>query len=397
MADLAAARQRSGITLLSTNVRDAVGNPFPGVPDGAVLDVKTERRPLRIGLLALTLDSTKKTDNYAKFLPIVDEARRRVEGWRQDGVRLDAVIALTHQSLADDEKLARAVPGIDLIVGGHEHENGHRRPLGVGGLRGGWTASIYRADSNARTVYLHELVFDAHTLLLQRVHSRLQAVTDAIPEDEETARVVKEYMERGDKAFRSAGLDPKEVLGETTVVLDGRESEVRSRATHLTAMIGDAMLHALPEAKGVAGTVAVYNSGAIRIDDRIPPGKVSMYEGCACCRSAARSGRCARREPCSGGVLRQEAEDEAPRVLPQELVERLALVVELGVVQDHVDLPVPPQAVPQVVQVLGEQRPFALLSQGGDQLARPAVQGAVPDVGEDQRGLVGRSALVGCP
>ena len=32
------------------------------------------------------------------------------------------VIALTHMRLKHDEKFAREVPGVDLVLGGHDHE-----------------------------------------------------------------------------------------------------------------------------------------------------------------------------------------------------------------------------------------------------------------------------------
>lgn len=46
----------------------------------------------------------------------MEAARRLVPGLRR---KVDRVIALTHQGFDEDQKLARAVPGIDLIVGAH--------------------------------------------------------------------------------------------------------------------------------------------------------------------------------------------------------------------------------------------------------------------------------------
>jgi hypothetical protein len=44
------------------------------------------------------------------------------------------------------------------------------------------------------------------------------------------------------------GFEPQEVIATTTVALDGLESSVRNRATHLTDLIGQAMLKTVPEA-----------------------------------------------------------------------------------------------------------------------------------------------------
>lgn len=46
-------------------------------------------------------------------------ARRAVERLRQEGA--DIIVALTHSGLPEDRALARTVPGIDVIVGGHCH------------------------------------------------------------------------------------------------------------------------------------------------------------------------------------------------------------------------------------------------------------------------------------
>jgi 5'-nucleotidase len=67
--------------------------------------------------------------------------------------------------LDEDEELARKVPGIDLILGGQE-----------GGPTATPARSIYRADGNARTIYVHDLSYDRETRRLKRIQSRLEAI-----------------------------------------------------------------------------------------------------------------------------------------------------------------------------------------------------------------------------
>jgi len=58
--------------------------------------------------------------------PVLEAAQRWADKLRRDhGV--SHVIALTHQSLAADEALARS-GAVDLILGGHEHEVMEVRP-----------------------------------------------------------------------------------------------------------------------------------------------------------------------------------------------------------------------------------------------------------------------------
>ena len=61
----------------------------------------------------------------------------------------DVVIALTHIGLAEDRRLAEAVPGIDLIVGGHTHTvlETPETVAGVSILQAGWRGRwLGRAD-----------------------------------------------------------------------------------------------------------------------------------------------------------------------------------------------------------------------------------------------------------
>ena len=71
--------------------------------------------------------------------------------------KVDAVIALTHLSLAADQDLVTQVPGIDLVLGGHEHENWFLR-------RGSNFTPIVKADANVRTVAIVTLTFGVRRL-----------------------------------------------------------------------------------------------------------------------------------------------------------------------------------------------------------------------------------------
>ncbi len=79
---------------------------------------------LRVGLLALGYHNTALTtsrDNVegVKFVDGVEQARKWLPELRKIS---DVVIVLSHQGTEMDRVLAREVPGIDLIVGGHSHE-----------------------------------------------------------------------------------------------------------------------------------------------------------------------------------------------------------------------------------------------------------------------------------
>lgn len=246
----------------SGNVRNAGGQPFPGVRQNVVFTVQGEHGDhVRIGLIGLTLDQNKKP--WVQYKDVIQTAREQVTNLRSQGV--DVVIAVTHQTFAEDQRLAEQVPGIDMILGGHEHEN-------VRAYRGPNFTPILKADANLRSAYVHELVYDTvhHTL---QTASRLTRITDAIPEDETVAELANDWTNRAFVAFRKSGFEPNDVVATTNETLEGKESAVRNRSTNLTDAIAAAFLHAFPQAEA-----SLYNAGSIRIDDDLPPGPIRQYD-----------------------------------------------------------------------------------------------------------------------
>ena len=245
----------------SANVTRASGGPFPGVSPHEILAVQGPGGSgVRIGVVGVTLASNPVA--FASYADTLDSFRREVESLRG---QVDVVVGLTHLAFADDQALAENVPGVSLILGGHEHEN-------IRAFRGAGFTPILKADANARTVYVHRLRWDPARRSLA-VDSRLVIVSDEIPEDPEVAKVVSSWEEKGFAGFRQQGFEPTEQVAVTTVVLDGREASVRNRPTGLTDLIARAFL---AEAQG--SELAVYNGGSIRIDDELPPGPVTQYD-----------------------------------------------------------------------------------------------------------------------
>src|SRR5437667_1819016 len=248
---------------VSSNVRDSLGTPFDGVATHLILRV-TDRRwgaqTLRIGMVGVTITSNRA--RYVRYLDPITAARTEARAIRDS---VDILIALTHLSLPEDRELVEAAPEVDLVLGGHEHENWQV-------WRGPNLTPILKADANARTVDVVELAMNPRTHR-PRISSRLVSITDSIAEDSATAQVVSCWLGVAYAGFRAAGFEPTAVVAEIPAQLDGRESVVRQDSTALTGLIGEALLR---EAPGSA--VSIYNSGSIRIDDVVPPGPVSQYD-----------------------------------------------------------------------------------------------------------------------
>ncbi len=105
------------------------------------------------------------------------------------------------------------------------------------------------------------------------MNSELVEITDAIPADEATQRVVDHWLELGYAGFRTDGFEPDAVVVTVSEALDGTESTVRSGGTNLTELIVAAMA-----AEVDGGDGAVVNAGSIRIDDMLPAGPITQYD-----------------------------------------------------------------------------------------------------------------------
>jgi 2',3'-cyclic-nucleotide 2'-phosphodiesterase (5'-nucleotidase family) len=213
---------------------------------------------LKVGVIGLCLNTTEIALNRlvnSRLLDPLEVAARHIPEMKRRGAQV--IVALTHLAIADDRRLAERFPQIDLIVGGHEHY-----PITAIVDR----TLISKAGSDAQ--YVARIDLDLRRTgtapprqYLERFFELLP-VTSAIPDDPETAKVVKEYDER-------LGPELKVVVGETAVPLDA--VSVRLRAAEMP--IGNLIADVLRAETGA--DVALMNSGSIRGDRVYPAGPLT--------------------------------------------------------------------------------------------------------------------------
>ncbi len=246
---------------ISTNVSSVSGDPFPrSVRHQIVTAQGDDGSAVRVGILGLTMDAFQP--DYVRIVDPVEAALREVAALRDS---VDVLVALTHLPVEEDIALAEAVPELDLILGGHEHENMRL-------FRGEDLTPILKADANVRTVYVHDLTFDRESGRLD-IDSRLLPVTEEMEADSATQAVARRWIELGYAGFRADGFEPEQVVAHVPVPLDGLEVSIRNRSTALTELITEAMLS---EVEGAGG--ALLNAGSIRVDDVLPAGPLSQYD-----------------------------------------------------------------------------------------------------------------------
>ena len=221
--------------------------------------MKIGGRTIRIGLLGLTIDSNRQP--WVRYAPPLESARAAVAHLRG---QCDLVVALTHVTLDTDIQLAEQVADIELILGGHEHENWVIQ-------RGPYFTPIVKADANVRTAAVVTVRFPA-TGGRPEATARIQRIDDRIKDEPRVAREVARWIDLGFAGFRKEGFEPTEIVKVVDRPMRGTEAEVRSGSTQLTELIADAMRHE-------AGTgMSVFNAGSIRIDDVLIPGPITQYD-----------------------------------------------------------------------------------------------------------------------
>lgn len=243
-----------------SNVTDAAGRPFDGTSMSAVVPLRVAGRTIRIGFVGVTIDATKK--DWVRYPDGIVAAKAAVEKLAGN---VDAIVALTHLSLDQDAEFAAAVPGIDVILGGHEHENWLAQ-------RGPRFVPVVKADANVRTLAIVTLTFLTPGTPPE-VASRLLVIDERIPTDPAVDAIARAWVARGFEGFRRQGFAPETVVAVIADPLDGRETTVRNRSGKLTELIAAAMAR---EAAPV--DMAIFNSGSVRIDDVIPPGPITQYD-----------------------------------------------------------------------------------------------------------------------
>lgn len=228
------------------------------IPQTRVLVFKdTDNTELKIGLFSITINTTQIP--YVIYDDYINSAKDAINTLRS---QCDFIIGVTHLSIDDDILLAKAFPEVKLLIGGHEHVHSF---TAVG------NTFIAKADANARTVYVHELLYDKRTKDL-KIKSDLVSLDKSIVEDDQTLQVVNKWIGIADKSLKDQGFDPKEILANVSEPYDGRESEIRFRSTNLTRLIGKAISVATPGTDG-----SIYNSGGIRLDDELT-GIITQYD-----------------------------------------------------------------------------------------------------------------------
>lgn len=186
-------RCRSSINypVLGANLLKEDGTPYFQV-DGHPYLVR-EVGGVRLGLFAVAgpdFARLVKKENLpagTRWADSLETAKRIVTELREQE-HVDAVVFFGHEGLEDDEAMARAVPGIDVILGTHSHYRGELRL--IPGTR------TYYVSPYQYLAYVSEVRLQFQGRKLEQVTGGLVKLDASRPEDPEIAARVAQLQQR---------------------------------------------------------------------------------------------------------------------------------------------------------------------------------------------------------
>ena len=231
----------------SANCFEANGQPFPGVSKWDTATISG----IKVGVFGVTIVSSYR--RYVKCVNADSAAHDAIAALKVAGAQV--VYGLTHQTLRADSALLAREPGLDFILGGHEHEN-HR--ILVGEKR------LLKADANSRSAQFFTLT---HTPNGWTQADRLIEIDRTLAMDPATQQVVSAW---NDSIVKRLG--PERTVATLAFQLDGRDEVNRARESPLGDLVTDAIR------LGTGADAAIMNSGTMRIDDVLPAGPITNYQ-----------------------------------------------------------------------------------------------------------------------
>lgn len=225
----------------------------------------------RVGVIGLTTADTPVTSSpgpTVRFTDHADALRREVRALQGRGV--NKIVALTHVGAAEDRRLAAAVDGVDVFVGGHSHtlfHNGDDRRRGaeypvVVRTPSGAPALVVQAMTAGIFVGRLQVTFDAAGVPTAW-SGNTELVDHAVAQDAE-AQALVQRMSGPLAELRARPVAP------ASVALDGDRNSCRQRECNLGNLIADAMLW---HTRDAGSRIAIQNGGGIRAS--IPEGMVT--------------------------------------------------------------------------------------------------------------------------
>lgn len=238
--------------------------------NGVVLNVNGHE----IGVFGLTTEETPhiSSTNDITFSNYIEEAKKSVAAFEELGI--DKIIALTHLGFDDsilfdnDKELAKAVEGIDIIVGGHTHSK-LTEPYIEYSEGSGAPTVIVQANEYGKALGVLDVSFNQYGEVYAFYGELINTDPTGNPKteikpDAKTTEILAPYAKGVEELKnQSIGKEAKALLDGRRAHDDDGKVSVRFSETNLGNIITDAML-AKAKTVNENTVIAIQNGGGIR-------------------------------------------------------------------------------------------------------------------------------------
>ncbi|POM57666.1 Calcineurin-like phosphoesterase [Phytophthora palmivora] len=214
---------------------------------------------ISIGIFGVMYDM-KDTSKGLYWEDPIQAAREQVAALQAQNV--DFIIALTHQDLADDNRLSKEVAGIDFIIGGHDHTSM---------LQTNYGTPYLKSDFDFRSIWKSHIEYyaadDDNDRKALMTHQAIPIV-ESMPTDNTLDAIIATYQSQMDAL-------EEQVIGNLCEDLDLSQSVVRTKDCKIGHLFADASLQYYGNG---SADIAVMNGGGIRGDKVVAAGDLSLGE-----------------------------------------------------------------------------------------------------------------------
>jgi len=231
------------------------------------------KRQERIGIVSVLASDTAETSSPGENVKFTDEIRYLksiVPEIESQGV--NKVVALTHVGLEMDKKIAAAVPGIDVIVGGHSHtllSNTDEKAAGPYPVMvenpDGISVPIVQAYAYSKYVGELSVAFDENGIVTA-AYGEPHLLDASVFPDADFLITIEDLAEPIEEL-------KKKPVGATAALIDGDRNSCRLSECSMGNLVADAMLE---RTRNQGVSIAFQNGGGLRAS--IDAGDITMGE-----------------------------------------------------------------------------------------------------------------------
>ena len=256
--------------MISGNTLAGLNSPVSGKFKPYIVKDFGGQKVAVISVLATDTDETSSPGDSILFAEPIGYLKEAVQQIEKEGV--NKIVLLSHVGYEEDKRIAAAVDGIDVIVGGHSHtllsstddKAAGPYPTMVKDPAG---TDVPIVTAYAYSKYLGDLkvVFDDQGVVKSATGAPQLLDASVTPDEAFTARV-KELAGPLEEM-------KKKEIGETAEAIDGSREVCRVQECTMGNLVADAMVDRVAD-QGV--TIAIQNGGGLRAS--IDAGTVTMGE-----------------------------------------------------------------------------------------------------------------------